>query len=68
MNRQQVESSCLRSVGHQGTTLELEFHSGSVYRYLDVPPEVHRELLAAPSLGRYFHRAVRDRYPYERLT
>ncbi|MFJ9519483.1 KTSC domain-containing protein [Kitasatospora sp. NPDC101801] len=68
MNRQQVESSCLRSVGHQGTTLELEFHSGSVYRYLDVPSEVHRELLAAPSLGRYFRLAVRDRYPYERLT
>ncbi|KQV15387.1 MULTISPECIES: KTSC domain-containing protein [unclassified Kitasatospora] len=68
MNRQQVESSCLRSVGHQGTTLELEFHSGSVYRYPGVPPEVHRSLLAAPSLGRYFHEHIRDHYPYERLT
>ncbi|GAA1196053.1 hypothetical protein F4556_003677 [Kitasatospora gansuensis] len=68
MNRQRVESSCLRSVGHQGTTLELEFHSGSVYRYLGVPPEVHRSLLAAPSLGRHFHQHIRDHYPYERLT
>lgn len=68
MDRQQVESQCLRSVGHQGTTLELEFHSGSVYRYLDVPPEIHRSLLAAPSLGRFFHREIRDHYDYERLT
>jgi hypothetical protein len=68
MNRQQVESSCLRSVGHQGTTLELEFSSGSAYRYFEVPADVHRSLLAAPSLGRYFHEHIRDRYRYERLT
>ncbi|GAA3032050.1 hypothetical protein GCM10020229_49360 [Kitasatospora albolonga] len=68
MERLPVESSCLSSVGHRGTTLELEFHGGSVYAYADVPEAEYRALLAAPSLGRYFHAHIRDRYPYRRLS
>ncbi|MFJ8040428.1 KTSC domain-containing protein [Kitasatospora sp. NPDC096147] len=67
MERRPVESSCLSSAGHQGTTLELEFRSGSVYAYADVPETEYRALLAAPSLGRYFHAHIRDRYPYRRV-
>ncbi|MFI5529154.1 KTSC domain-containing protein [Kitasatospora sp. NPDC051853] len=68
MKREPVESSCLSSVGHRGTTLELEFRSGSVYEYADVPEAEYRGLLAAPSLGRYFHAHIRDRYPYRRIS
>lgn len=46
--------------------LELEFHSGEIYEYFDVPPHVHDELMAADSLGGYFARHIRDQYPYER--
>ncbi len=55
----------LRSVGYDPGTaeLELEFTSGDVYRYYAVPARVHRDLLAAPSPGAYFNRAINDRFP-----
>ncbi|MGF1431169.1 KTSC domain-containing protein [Kitasatospora sp. LaBMicrA B282] len=69
MDRRPVESSCFRSVGHDPVTevLELEFTSGSVYRYAAVPAAEYRRLLAAESLGRCFHQRIRDRYRYRRV-
>lgn len=32
--------------------LLVRFRNGSVYKYMDVPREVYRRLLAAPSVGR----------------
>ncbi|MCM5678436.1 KTSC domain-containing protein [Schlegelella sp. S2-27] len=64
MHRDAVESSSLRSVGYdlRRQVLEVEFATGRRYQYLDVPPEAHDELMAAPSLGRYFNAFIRDRY------
>ncbi|MEM4204933.1 MAG: KTSC domain-containing protein [Candidatus Methanomethylicaceae archaeon] len=69
MLRHQVESSNLRSVGYDEATrtLEIEFHSGGIYQYYDVPPEVYQELLCAPSLGKYFHAHIRNIYQYKRV-
>jgi len=63
IQRSPVRSSALRSVGYdeQQQTLEIEFTSGAVYRYFDVPPEVYRGLMAAESHGRYFHQHVRNK-------
>ncbi len=68
-NRTAVESSALRSVGYDAgaRVLEIEFVGGAVYTYADVPASVHRELMDAPSHGRYFGRAVRGRFAYRRL-
>ena len=64
-----VESSSLAAIGFDGTVNELyvSFRNGTVYRYFQVPSSVHRALLSAPSLGRYFNETVRDRYPSQRL-
>jgi hypothetical protein len=69
MIRQPVESSNLRSVGYdeESRILEIELHSGAVYQYYDVPPEVYQELLRAPSLGKYFHANIRNVYQYKRV-
>jgi hypothetical protein len=69
MERQSVESSMLREVGYdpETLTLEVEFTSGQVYEYHDVPPEVHADLLRAESLGQYFRANILDAYPYRRL-
>lgn len=70
MERVAVESSALRSVGYDamGRVLEVEFVSGSVYRYWPVPPDVHRGLTAAASHGTYFTENVRDEgYEYVRV-
>ena len=65
-----MESSVLASVGYDARTnvLELGFRAGGVYRYFGVPLRVFDELMAAPSLGRYFQAHIRDRYPTERVT
>ncbi len=69
MERQKVESSMLREVGYdpETRTLEVEFTSGGVYEYYDVPPEVYDGLLRAESYGQYFQANIRDTYPYRRL-
>ncbi len=49
VERTPVHSSALRSVGNdqEQRVLEIEFTSGAVYQYFDVPPEVYRGLMAA---------------------
>lgn len=65
-----VSSSNLRSVGYNPmtSTLEVEFHTGSVYEYDRVPGHVHVGLMGASSKGEYFHDNIRDRYPTRRLA
>jgi hypothetical protein len=69
MLRAPVDSQALRSVGYDPgrRILEIEFTSGLVYEYADVPPEVHGQLMVAESLGQYFNARIRDCYRYRRL-
>jgi hypothetical protein len=70
MKRERVESTTIKSVGYQadGKTLEIEFQSGMVYRYGDVPLEVYEGLLQADSKGRYFNGEIRDCYECARVS
>lgn len=64
-----VPSSVLASMRFSADQiLELEFRSGALYRYFQVPPAVFEALLAAESKGRYFNRYIRDRFPYQRVA
>ena len=62
--RHPVESSALATVGYSKRlkALEIEFKRGGTYRYLDVPAEVHRQLLAADSKAGFYNRHVRGKY------
>lgn len=64
MRRSPVDSTSIASVGYDpaSRTLEIEFHDGDVYQYFNVPAVVHRDLLAAPSVGRYFAHFVKTGY------
>ncbi len=70
MDRTSVQSSAFVSVGYDtaARVLEVEFTSGGVYRYLDVPAEVHDAFVDAPSLRQYFRVSILDRYRYERVA
>lgn len=68
MFRQPVYSSDIRSVGYAGNTLEVEFHSGGIYQYFNVPRAVYVGLMSAPSHGHFFHCNIRDRYDYARMA
>lgn len=65
--RTPVASSSLRSVGYDEETLEIEFESGGIYQYSDVPREIYEGLLGARSHGSYFHENVRGQYDYHRI-
>jgi hypothetical protein len=67
VKREPVDSSVLASVGHDHGVLEVEFTSGALYRYANVPVAVYEALMAAESHGTFFNEHVRDAYRYERV-
>ena len=69
MQRALVESTTLRSAGHDSPSavLELQFLNGAVYQYFFVPQRVYRDLLGARSKGGYFNQNIRGRYSYQRV-
>jgi hypothetical protein len=70
MGRIPVSSTELASIGYEeaNSVLEVEFRKGGVYRYFEVPVEVFKELMAAPSKGSYFNRVIREgNYRYSRM-
>lgn len=62
MRRERVDSRALRSVGYDpdSRTLEIEFSSGTVYRYFDVPVDAYVGLMTAGSKGGYYADNIRD--------
>jgi hypothetical protein len=71
IKREVVNSTCLRSIGHDPADrrLELEFRkSGAVYGYDGVTTRTANALKRANSRGRFFNKNIRNAdYPYERL-
>ena len=70
MVRSPVTSSSLVAVGYDPARRELEvqFVSGSIYRYFGVVPQAYEALMRAASKGRHFNEAIRDRYRFVRLA
>lgn len=71
MQRIPVTSSDIASIGYQPETrtLEIEFHSQrSIYQYFNVPEQEYNELMNAGSHGKYFHRFIKNKYSYEKIS
>jgi len=62
MEMQKVESSNIAAVGFnmEDKKLYIAFNSGKTYSYTDVPYELYEGLLAADSVGQYFHANIRN--------
>jgi len=69
MDREPVQSRALRSVGYDrdAHTLELEFASGTLYRYFDVPEFTHRALMHAKSKGHFFQTSIDRKFKCEEV-
>jgi hypothetical protein len=70
MERKPVESSTIKSVGYDAEmkALEVEFASGRIYQYYDVPEEIHNEFISAPSKGNFFHHKIKNQgFPFKRI-
>jgi hypothetical protein len=57
-----VNSSAIRAVGFDGSTLTVEFHTGRTYDHPNVPDSVFVEFMDAESKGEYYIRHIRGRY------
>lgn len=69
MIRRGVRSSTVKSVGYDLTsrTLEVEFNDGGVYRYHDVSPQKHLDLLRSKSIGSFLHAEVKGKHQHTKV-
>jgi len=70
MNRTPVSSSSLTSVGYdiENMILEIEFHSGGIYQYFNVPESKYDGLMSADSHGKYFDAHIKKGgYRFEKI-
>lgn len=69
MNRSPVSSSNIRSIGYNPNlgTLEVEFNSGGVYQYFDVPEHVYQGLMSASSKGEFLIEHIKYNYRYQKI-
>jgi hypothetical protein len=70
MDRVALDSTLLASAGHDSRRhlLEVQFRTGELYRYFNVPSACYRALLRADSKGRYFNSNIRNRFSYQHLS
>jgi len=68
MERLKVESSRIESVGYDSKKKELEVimkKNNQVYLHKEVPSNFWKELMLAPSIGKYYFNNIKDSFPYE---
>lgn len=71
MQFQEVESSNIHAMAHEGTTMQVQFNSGDIYEYTNVNVSVFADIVNAPSVGSRFNALVKrnpEMYPFRRLT
>lgn len=70
MKRQRVSSSNLASIGYdeEQKILEVEFLNNSIYQYFGIPSRTYKNLMDAPSHGKYFNVNIRNgSFPYQKI-
>ena len=70
MDRKFVSSSNIRSIGYDPklNMLEVEFNSGDIYQYFDVPPHLYESFLHASSYGQFMNDNIRYNYRYQKVS
>ncbi|GEA33617.1 KTSC domain-containing protein [Clostridium diolis] len=70
MKRQYVTSSDIHSVGYDlyVGTLEIQFNSGGIYQYFNVPIETYNNFMNASSLGKFFHAFIKNTYKWNKIA
>jgi KTSC domain len=70
VERTPVESRALASIGYDSTTerLEIEFRTGRVYLYENVPRSVFEWLLRIPGKGAFVTRVLEPKYRGKEIT
>ena len=69
MIRTPVTSSNICSIGYDPNSgiLEVEFNSGDIYQYFNVPEHAYRELMHASSYGQFLNDYIKFNYRYQKV-
>ena len=69
MDRRNVASSSIKSVGYDVATavLEVEFHKYGTFRYYKVPEFLYQGLMIASSKGAFFNSRIREHFESEEM-
>ena len=70
MQREQVSSSNIRSIGYElnSKTLEIEFRDGGIYQYFNVGSNIYNKMISAPSIGSFFHKYIKGKYNWQKVN
>lgn len=71
MVRIPVESTDVVSIGYEEDTrtMEVQFQTGAVYVYYEVPQDFFEQFLTAPSKGKFVNYVLkRSSYAYDRVA
>ena len=63
-----VQSSNIARVAWAEAMLYVQFHHGGVYSYQGVPERVYHDLVAAPSVGKFFAAKVKPKFAAARVA
>lgn len=62
-----VESSNIGRVAYKDNNLYVEYKSGNMYKYLDVPKETYTKLVESESKGRFMNSYIKEQFKYEKV-
>lgn len=65
-----MPSTVIQSIGYNGEKqlLIVQFVSGAVYHYKDVPPRIYKAFKSSKSKGVYFNDHVKDKFHFNRVN
>jgi hypothetical protein len=69
MQRIKITSTNIEFIGYdiETLTLEVEFKSGSIYRYFHVPEYLYQRLINASSHGKFLDDYIKNNYRYQKV-
>lgn len=68
MELKKVKSSNIDSVGYENENLYIQYQSGAIYKYKNVPKVIYESLIDSDSKGRFMNSEIKNKYLFERLN
>lgn len=68
MKLRKVKSSNIESVGYENENLYIQYQSGAIYKYKNVPKVIYESLIDSDSKGRFMNSEIKNKYLFERLN
>lgn len=62
-----VESSNIKALGHEGTTMRLQYTNGTEYDFEGVSAEVFNNFMESESKGRFFHKNIKGKFTSKKV-